>query len=40
MQLSIAEDIARLTRRLQVLNEQAECELRQKLKEARAIVAD
>jgi len=40
MQLSAKEEIAQLTRRLEVLREQAEAELRRKLKEARAVVAD
>ncbi|HEX4083885.1 MAG TPA: hypothetical protein VHY22_03160 [Chthoniobacteraceae bacterium] len=37
---SIQSEIEALSRRLQMLNEQAENEIRQKLKEARAIVAD
>jgi hypothetical protein len=40
MQLSAKEEIAQLTRRLEVLGEQAEAELRRKLKEARSVVAD
>ena len=37
---SAAEEIARLTKRLKQLQEQAEEELRQQLKEARAVVTD
>jgi hypothetical protein len=40
MPLSASEEIAQLTRRLELLNEQAENVLRQKLKEARAVVAN
>lgn len=40
MPLSATEEIAQLTRRLKILTEQAEDELRQKLKEARSVVAD
>jgi hypothetical protein len=40
MPLSAREEIAQLTRRLEILYEQAENELRQKLKKARAVVAD
>ena len=36
---SIEQEIAQLTRRLEILNEKAEDELRTKLKEARAVVA-
>ena len=37
---STAEEIAHLTKRLELLQEQAENELRQKLKDARAVVTD
>jgi hypothetical protein len=37
---SATEEIAQLTKRLEFLNEHAEIELRQKLKEARAVVTD
>jgi predicted RNase H-like nuclease (RuvC/YqgF family) len=37
---STTEEIARLTKRLEQLQERAESELRQKLKEARAVVTD
>jgi uncharacterized membrane protein len=40
MPLSAREEVAQLTRRLEVLYEQAENELRQRLREARAAVAD
>ena len=37
---SITDEIAQLTKRLEQLQEQAENELRQRLKEARAVVTD
>lgn len=40
MHTSTAQEIAALTKRLELLNEQAEAQLRQKLKEARAVVTD
>ncbi len=40
MPLTATEEIAQLTKRLEVLQEQAEDEIRQRLKEARAVVTD
>lgn len=40
MPSTVTEEIAQLTRRLEILKEEAEAEVRQRLKEARAVVAE